>query len=317
MDCIETSSYYTGGFVKPKKRLFYYLIIILLLAYSAAPLLAQQEVKIALWGDSRENAENACSNIAHILLYKITDWTFQIHTGDFTHDGTDAAWQRSLHYPGVDSIFVHGKFFMCTSNHEFKSSDGEKDFDKYTAGVLPVNSADGTTHFYSYHVSNVDVIFCDGYATESSVMQHWLDSLLSTIPSSDWIIGVWHNPTYDDLSYKEGYYNTCMPWVESLYQHHAKFIFNGHAHIYLRTKPLRPDGTADEANGIVHVINGTGGASFKDPTPESPKTAFTPSEKSFPCITFLTINGDKAELETVDARPGHNLRVIDQCNYEK
>jgi len=243
-------------------------------------LFAQQKVKIALWGDSRENAENACSNIAHILLYKITDWTFQVHTGDFTHDGTEAAWQKSFHYPGVDSIFVKGKFYMCTSNHEFKSKDGEKDFDKYTAGILPTNSADRTTHFYSVHVSNVDVIFCDGYATKSQVMEHWLESLLATIPGTDWIIGVWHNPTYGDLSYKESYADICMPWVKSLYKHGCKFIFNGHAHIYLRTKPLRPDGMPDKKNGIVHVINGTGGASYKDPSPSSPKIAYTPRMRS-------------------------------------
>jgi len=289
------------------------LFLILLFVSTAfhSVLLAQQKVKIALWGDSRENMDNACSDIAHILLYKITDWDFQIHCGDFTHDGTDAAWQKAFHYPGVDSIYVRGKFYMCTSNHEFKDSSGRGNYDKYTAGVLPVNSTDGTTHFYSYHVSNVDVIFCDGYATNKDIMQHWLDSLLSTIPKSDWIIGVWHNPTYGDLSYKESYAETCMLWVESLYKHHCKLIFNGHAHIYLRTKPLRPDGTVDENDGIVHVINGTGGASFKDAAPVTAKTAFSPSEKSFPCITFLTIYGNNAELTTVDARPGQNLRVID------
>lgn len=206
---------------------------------------------------------------------------------------------------------------MCTSNHEFKDSSGKENFDKYTAGILPTNSADGSTHFYSVHISNVDVIFCDGYATSKNVMQHWLDSLLTTIPNTDWIIGVWHNPTYGDLSYKESYAATCMGWVKSLYKHHCKFIFNGHAHIYLRTKPLRPDGTLDEKDGIVHVINGTGGASFKDPSPDSPKTAFTPSEKSFPCITFITIEGNNAELKTVDARPGHNLQVIDRYETEK
>jgi len=282
-----------------------------LLVITPLPSSAQQKVKIALWGDSRENAENACSNISHILLYDITDWTFQVHTGDFTHDGSEAAWQRTFHYPGVDSIFVPGKFFMCTSNHEFKSEDGREDYDRHTKGILPTNAADGTTHFYLHHVSNVDVIFCDGYATGKEVMQHWLDSVLTTIPSSDWIIGVWHNPTYDDLTYKEGYYATCMSWVESLYKHGCRFIFNGHAHIYLRTKPLRPDGTVDNEHGIVNVINGTGGASYKDPSPESPKIAYTPREKSFPCITFLTIDGDKAKLETMDARPGKELHVID------
>lgn len=300
-----------------RTNLILYLASWWLLVLAAGPLAAQQKVKIALWGDSRENAENACSNIAHILLYDVTDWTFQVHTGDFTHDGSEEAWQRTLHYSGVDSIFVRGRFYMSTSNHEFKSKDGKENFDKYTAGVLPTNAADGSTHFYAVHVSNVDVIFCDGYATDKDVMQRWLDGLLSTIPRNDWIIGVWHNPTYDDLSYKEGYYNTSMPWVESLYKHGCKFILNGHAHIYLRTKPLRPDGTIDEKNGIVNVINGTGGASYKDPSPFSPKIAFNPSERSFACITFLTFEGNSVTLQTVDARPGKNLHVIDEWHWTK
>jgi hypothetical protein len=53
-------------------------------------LFAQEKVEIALWGDSRGNKDNACSNIAHILLYKIPDWNFHVYCGDFTHDGTDA-----------------------------------------------------------------------------------------------------------------------------------------------------------------------------------------------------------------------------------
>ena len=306
-----------GDRMKRNRHRFSFFVAFALFICSIIPASAQQKVKIAIWGDSRENAENACSDIGHILLYKITDWTFQVHTGDFTHDGTDAAWQGTLHYPGIDSIFVRGKFFMCTSNHEFKGTEGKENYDKYTAGVLPVNFIDRTTHFYVHHVANVDLIFCDGYATNTKIMQRWLDSLLSTIPSTDWIIGIWHNPTYGDISYKESYAPTCMPWVKSLYKHGCKYILNGHAHLYLRTKPLRPDGSVDEKNGIVHVVNGTGGASFKDPAPNSPKIAFTPAEKSFPCITFLTIDGNKAELETVDARPGQDLKVIDRYATEK
>ena len=46
------------------------LFLILLFVSTAfhSVLLAQQKVKIALWGDSRENMDNACSDIAHILL---------------------------------------------------------------------------------------------------------------------------------------------------------------------------------------------------------------------------------------------------------
>ncbi len=270
-----------------------------------------------MWGDSRENRDNATSDIAHILLHKITDWDFQVHSGDFTHDGKDSSWQRTLHYPGLDSIFVKGKFYMCTSNHDSRDTISKLNWDKYTKGILPVNSADHSTHFYAVHKGNVNIIFCDGYFTDPSVMQKWLNGYLAKVNPKDWLIAVWHNVSFGDLTYKDSYLETCQPWINSLYKHGCDFIFNGHAHVYVRTKPLSPDETIDNKKGIVTIINGTGGASWKDPVAPNPKIAFSPSERSFPTITFVTFEGNKAHLETVDCRPGKYLKVIDSADYQK
>jgi len=37
---------------------------------------AQDRVRIAVWGDSRENYLGACENITDYLLHKDTDWGF-------------------------------------------------------------------------------------------------------------------------------------------------------------------------------------------------------------------------------------------------
>jgi predicted phosphodiesterase len=298
-------------------KLSYFLLVFLFVLDASVSVTAQERIKIALWGDSRENLDNAATDIAHILLYKIRNWDFQVHTGDFTHDGKEESWQRTLHYPGIDSIFIKGKFYMCTSNHDAKVGNSMTNYDKHTAGILPVNSLDRTTHFYAVHKGNVDVIFCDGYFTKPAVMQKWLKNYLSKINPNDWIIGVWHNVSYGDLTYKKSYLKTCGQWISLLYKYGAKFIFNGHAHVYLRTKPLNPNGQIDEKRGIVTIVNGTGGASWKDPVRPNYKIAFSPNERSFPTITFLTFEGNKAHLETVDCRPGHNLKVIDECDYTK
>jgi len=295
---------------------FVYPILVLLLSIQIH-LNAQDKVKIALWGDSRENLDNATSEIADVLLHKITDWDFQAHTGDFTHDGKEESWQKTLKAKGIDSIYINSRFYLCTSNHDAKDADSRANWDKHTSGILPVNNADNTTHFYAVHKGNVNIVFLDGYFTDLKVMQKWLDDYLAKTDPKDWLIGVWHNVSYGDLTYKESYLQTCQPWIESLYKHGCKFIFNGHAHVYVRTKPLLPDETIDEKKGIVTIINGTGGASWKDPIKENSRIAFTPSEKSFPTITFLTFDGNKAHLETVDCRPGNNLKVIDSYEYQK
>ena len=299
-----------------RNKLFLIAVVFFVTLDMAIPVSAQEKVKIAIWGDSRENKDNATSDIAHTLLYKIPDWDFQIHNGDFTHDGKEESWQRTLNYSGIDSIFVKGKFFMCTSNHDAKDAESKANWDKHTDGILPVNNVDNTTHFYAVHKGNVDVIFCDGYFTDSTVMNKWLEDYLSKVNPNDWIIGVWHNVSYGDLTYKESYLDKCQPWINTLYKHGCKFICNGHAHVYIRTKPLLPDESIDK-KGIVTIINGTGGASWKDPVAPNPHIAFTPSERSFPTVTFITFEGNKAHLETVDCRPGKNLKVIDSCDYSK
>jgi len=276
-------------------------------------------IKLALWGDSRENLDQACEQIASVLLNDITDWDVQVHSGDFTHRGGEADWQRALHYKGIDKLFVKGRFLMTTSNHDCDESSTpgcRVVYDKYTKDVLPTNSLDHTTHFYSWDKGNVHLVFCDGFFTDPVRMQAWLDAYLKTVPRGDWLIGVWHDPAYA-ITYKENYLSTCRPWLEAIHSHGGKFILNGHAHVYLRTKPLLPDGTVEARKGMVHIINGTGGASWKDPVPSDEKIAFTPSIKSFPCITFLTFEGDSATLQTVDARPGSKLKVIDECKWTK
>ena len=90
------------------------------------------------------------------------------------------------------------------------------------------------------------------------------------------------------------------------------FRLNGHAHVYVRTQPLLPDGTVNHESGVVHIVNGCGGASWKSPQPVVNKTAFTPDTTSFAVITFITIEGETALVQTVDARPGRNLAVIDE-----
>ncbi|MDZ7262772.1 MAG: metallophosphoesterase [candidate division KSB1 bacterium] len=294
------------------KKVFYSTILCLILltgtySYSSG------KVKIAVWGDSRENKDNACEHIASILLHKITDWDFQIHTGDFTHAGEEADWQRSLSYQGMERLFVPGKMFLCTSNHD----DNQTTWDKYTAGVLPINSADSTTHFYAYQKENVHVVMCDAYFTDSTTMQNWLDQYLATVNDEDWLIGVWHNPCYGDLTYKKSYLGKCKPWLESFYRHGGDFILHGHAHIYLRTKPLLPDGTVDQEKGMVHIINGTGGATWEPAQKYVDKTAFTPNSTSFPCITFITFDGKTATVQTIDARPKKKLEVIDEWKWSK
>jgi hypothetical protein len=148
-------------------------------------------------------------------------------------------------------------------------------------------------------------------------MQTWLNEELAPIPEDDWLIGFWHSPCYGDITYKDSYLEKCSPWLEKFSAHGGDFILHGHAHVNVRTHPLLPDGTVDHEDGMVHIVNGCGGASWKDPQTVVNKTAFTPSTRSFATITFITIEGGTALVQTIDARPDRNLEVIDEWSWEK
>jgi predicted phosphodiesterase len=272
-----------------------------------------KDVTLVLWGDSRENADNAAVHTLKVLREDIKDWDIMVHTGDFTSDGSAKTWERSLGYQGMREAFVKGKFFMCTSNHDRV----EDAYDRYTKGVLPVNTVDHTTHFYHHQQGHVHLFFCDGQFTDPAVVNKWLEAELKKVPRDDWIIGVWHAPCYGDVTYKGSHLKACQAWLDTLYRHGGDLVFHGHAHSYVRTHPLTPSGTQDLKRGMVHIVNGTGGASFKKPVKKVARTAFTPTTKSFPTVTMIRFKGHALELKTIDTRPGKKLAVIDAWTWQK
>ncbi len=323
---IPGRSLLTNGDVRKKmisawKTLRPCLLVSILLLVPNSRTVAQEPVTIAIWGDSRENIDNACVEIADILLSQITDWDFQIHLGDFTRTGSTRWWERALGRRGMDELFVRDRFFMCTSNHDsYDRGDPKGDdypYNRFTRGILPVNGVDGSTHFYHHQYGNVHIVACDSYLTDPDIMIAWLDTTLAGIPDDDWLIGFWHAPCYDDITYKSGTMHYSLAWLEMFQEHGGDFILHGHAHTYVRSHPLLPDGTVDHENGMVHIVNGCGGASWKEPLAYAELTAFTPDVRSFPCITFLTLEDNTAVIRTIDARPGNNLALIDEWIWER
>jgi hypothetical protein len=59
-------------------RIFVPMQIIILLTCMNAGAKTNTQVKIAIWGDSRNNLDEATDEIIDILLNRITDWDFMI-----------------------------------------------------------------------------------------------------------------------------------------------------------------------------------------------------------------------------------------------
>ncbi len=292
------------------------------------------KTKLALWGDGYV-PDTRIRNVVYALHDSITDWDFITHVGDMTLYGREEDWQKQLGFQPFKDLFEgkDGKpFLLCTSNHEATYNDGNSaNWNKFTAGILPTNDVDGTTHFYHYThktaTETVHVFACDDYWTDEKVVEEWLKKELATVNPNDWIIGLWHNPGFDDMSYKGGYVST-HGWIKVLAEAGGDFIFNGHAHIYHRTHILDANGdvlvdcksnvvSETRPKGMVHIINGATGAGLNPDQILQPNhlTAYTPGIKVESWFTTITFEGNKAHLKTYDAYGGDALTVEDEWEW--
>jgi hypothetical protein len=84
----------------------------------------------------------------------------------------------------------------------------------------------------------------------------WLQERLKGA-TGDCSIAYWHHPRWDSGPHWNNRHLDTL-W-RLLYSAGAEIVINGHDHLYERFKPLRPDSTVDEAQGIVEFVVGTGG----------------------------------------------------------
>ena len=92
----------------------------------------------------------------------------------------------------------------------------------------------------------------------------WLKSDLAAHPAQC-TVAYFHHPRFSSYLYGDNPSNTTStrvkPIWDALYAAGADLVLNGHAHNYERYRPLKPDGTVDDAFGIREFIAGEGGAS--------------------------------------------------------
>jgi acid phosphatase type 7 len=88
----------------------------------------------------------------------------------------------------------------------------------------------------------------------------WLNLRLKE-PTSECSIAYWHHPRWSSGPHGNN------PHVDTLwrllYSAGAEIVINGHDHLYERFKPLDPDSTVDEADGLVEFVVGTGGGALR------------------------------------------------------
>jgi alkaline phosphatase len=161
--------------------------------------------------------------------------------------------------------------FAVTGNHDLHTDGGEP-LQAYMGSAV---NRDGHPWFSddlgAWHVAVLDGdcgLLGDLCGSESDQVR-WLREDLAT-SDARCTIALMHQPRFSSGDHGDD--RALSSFWDELYAADAELVLAGHDHDYERFAPQAPDGTPDDAHGVVEIIVGTGGADlegFKEARPNS------------------------------------------------
>ncbi|HEY7686331.1 MAG TPA: Ig-like domain-containing protein, partial [Gemmatimonadales bacterium] len=157
----------------------------------------------------------------------------------------------------------------ATGNHEYNTSGAAPYFAYFgsAAGVAGQG-------YYSYDLGAWHIIVLNSSISmgSGSAQDTWLQNDLAAHPNLC-TLAYMHHPLWSSGGSSGGQYYSGVrrPW-DVMYPAGVDLILDGHRHFYERHAPMKPDGTADPATGMRHIIIGTGGiggGSVSNPHPRT------------------------------------------------
>jgi PKD repeat protein len=141
-------------------------------------------------------------------------------------------------------------------NHEYGTAGASGYF-----GYFGAAAGEAGKGYYSYDVGSWHIVALNSECSivscaAGSVQEQWLRADLAAHPTAC-TMAIFHRPLFSSASTSGA--TAVRPLWQALYDANAELIVNGHAHVYERYAPQRPDGTLDLQRGIRQFTIGTGG----------------------------------------------------------
>jgi PKD repeat protein len=183
--------------------------------------------------------------------------------GDNVENGTAADYANCYHPTWGRHL---SRTRAVIGNHEYNTGSATASFDYFGDKAGPRDLG-----YYSFDVGTWHVIVLNDNAPHvpfaaGSAQDQWLvaDLAANAMPC---VLAVWHTPL-NTSSNTAGSTRTSSRRIiwDRLHAAGADLALNAQGHHYERMLPMRPDGTIDEANGILQFNVGTGGESISVPT---------------------------------------------------
>ncbi len=194
----------------------------------------------------------------------LEDASFVLHPGDLSYaNGLTFVW--GLWFDQIMPLAARVPYMPSIGNHEDEPDLGVTSYlGRFT---LPNNE-----RWYSFDWGNAHIVSLDTESpyTLDSDQLIWLENDLASAsadPDTDWIVAFFHAPPYSaspERGSNPSVRNLISPLLET---YGVDVVFNGHAHVYERSHPIRDEvvvdrdpGLYEDPEGTIYVVTGGGGA---------------------------------------------------------
>ncbi|OGS18554.1 MAG: hypothetical protein A3J83_07560, partial [Elusimicrobia bacterium RIFOXYA2_FULL_40_6] len=274
---------------------------------------SSQRVRFVAASDTHTDYLNDVQTVLNSIKTQSPD--LMILDGDAVTDGGSQSDWNSW-FDIYTSLISSTPFFYCDSNHNYSAQNVWDQF------VFPQNS-NGDEKWYSFNYGNIHFIFLQvinptAQVAVGSEQYNWLQADLIAAdndPLIKWKFVIYHGNTYAEGAYARNTYvrDTICKLFD---QYDVDMVFNGHYHIYERSKKMRNRVTTDEImedgpnyqdsiEGVVYVIPGRAGGA-----PYNPSTSFyTAFNRKGLHYAVVDIEGNLLTLKGYT----ENGVVIDSC----
>lgn len=272
-----------------------------------------------------QNALDKYINDSTASQYLINPISFILHTGDEC-DGTNREdeWRSFLGTPTYDAAgtvsgdyryhFGNNAFFPVVGNHEqsgVSDTGNALDFTQHFTvpdnGPIADNVTKGTVYSYDYGNAHFVVL---NTQTDLAAQKEWLEKDLAAT-TKKWKIVALHRGLYES----PGIDNTLVSTFGSVMDKYGvDLIFQGHDHVYMKSKAMR-NGKADQ-NGIgtISVENGSSGAKQDSATNVLDYQEINQTNGA-PAFSAVTVASDSITVDTrLVATDANKVTTVNKVN---
>jgi len=224
------------------------------------------EFSFLVFGDSGKSTR-AQYNLAILMERERAD--FILHTGDLVYSRGARNRYRSRFFDPYAALLREMPFWPSLGNHDVSKPDfGGPYLDVFE---LPRNgpASEPLEHHYWFDYADARIVVIDTNRIESELRENvapWIADVFAA-DAPRWRFALFHHPPYTGGKHTPSL-KVQQALVPALERAGVQMVFNGHDHLYVRTRPiLGGDVVEPGEGGVVYIVSGAGGAELYDALP--------------------------------------------------